>query len=106
MQLSEIKKLSNSLYVQTIGQTKNNDEDEFNQMSKWTLSVNVVSKRTSRCFKCLETFLFSTVKEMAAGDDEEEGTSGQPPSKRLKVEPEKKKEKRHKVDEDEIQKMQ
>lgn len=44
--------------------------------------------------------------EIAAGDDEEEGTSGQPPSKRLKVEPEKKKEKRHKVDEDEIQKMQ
>ncbi|XP_070766567.1 transcription initiation factor TFIID subunit 11 [Enoplosus armatus] len=43
--------------------------------------------------------------EMAAGEDEEEGTSGQP-SKRLKVEPEKKKEKRHKVDEDEIQKMQ
>lgn len=47
-----------------------------------------------------------TVKELAAGDDEDEGTSGQPPSKRLKVEPEKKKEKRHKVDEDEIQKMQ
>ncbi|KAE8293718.1 Transcription initiation factor TFIID subunit 11 [Larimichthys crocea] len=44
--------------------------------------------------------------EMAAGDDEEEGTSGQPSSKRLKMEPEKKKEKRHKVDEDEIQKMQ
>lgn len=44
--------------------------------------------------------------DIAAGDDEEEGTSGQPPSKRLKVEPEKKKEKRHKVDEDEIQKMQ
>lgn len=43
--------------------------------------------------------------EIPAGDDEE-GTSGQPPSKRLKVEPEKKKEKRHKVDEDEIQKMQ
>ncbi|XP_028307725.1 transcription initiation factor TFIID subunit 11 [Gouania willdenowi] len=43
--------------------------------------------------------------EMSAGD-EEEGTSGQPASKRLKVEPEKKKEKRHKVDEDEIQKMQ
>lgn len=42
----------------------------------------------------------------AAGEDEEEGTSGQPSSKRLKVEPEKKKEKRHKVDEDEIQKMQ
>ncbi|KAK5612949.1 transcription initiation factor TFIID subunit 11 [Crenichthys baileyi] len=42
----------------------------------------------------------------AAADDEEEGTSGQPSSKRLKVEPEKKKEKRHKVDEDEIQKMQ
>lgn len=40
------------------------------------------------------------------GNDEEEGTSGQPNSKRLKVEPEKKKEKRHKVDEDEIQKMQ
>lgn len=48
----------------------------------------------------------ATVKELAAGDDEDEGTSGQPPSKRLKVEPEKKKEKRHKVDEDEIQKMQ
>ncbi|XP_060913497.1 transcription initiation factor TFIID subunit 11 [Labrus mixtus] len=44
--------------------------------------------------------------EMAAGEDEDEGTSGQPSSKRLKVEPEKKKEKRHKVDEDEIQKMQ
>ncbi|KAI3357535.1 hypothetical protein L3Q82_015946 [Scortum barcoo] len=44
--------------------------------------------------------------ELAAGEDEEEGTSGQPASKRLKVEPEKKKEKRHKVDEDEIQKMQ
>ncbi|XP_074499802.1 transcription initiation factor TFIID subunit 11 [Sebastes fasciatus] len=44
--------------------------------------------------------------EMGAGEDEEEGTSGQPDSKRLKVEPEKKKEKRQKVDEDEIQKMQ
>lgn len=44
--------------------------------------------------------------EKAAAEDEEEGTSNQPPSKRLKVEPEKKKEKRHKVDEDEIQKMQ
>ncbi|XP_040911410.1 transcription initiation factor TFIID subunit 11 [Toxotes jaculatrix] len=44
--------------------------------------------------------------ETAAAEDEEEGTSGQPPSKRLKVEPDKKKEKRHKVDEDEIQKMQ
>lgn len=47
----------------------------------------------------------SNVKEIPAGE-EEEGTSGQPASKRLKVEPEKKKEKRHKVDEDEIQKMQ
>ncbi|MEQ2294857.1 transcription initiation factor TFIID subunit 11 [Ameca splendens] len=47
-----------------------------------------------------------TETEAAAADDEEEGTSGQPSSKRLKVEPEKKKEKRHKVDEDEIQKMQ
>lgn len=46
------------------------------------------------------------MKELSAADDEDEGTSGQPPSKRLKVEPEKKKEKRHKVDEDEIQKMQ
>lgn len=44
--------------------------------------------------------------ETVAVDDEEEGPSGQPASKRLKVEPEKKKEKRHKVDEDEIQKMQ
>lgn len=43
---------------------------------------------------------------MAAGEDEEEGTSGEPSAKRLKVEPEKKKEKRQKVDEDEIQKMQ
>lgn len=42
---------------------------------------------------------------MAAGEDEEEGTSGEPSSKRLKVEPEKKK-KCQKVDEDEIQKMQ
>lgn len=47
-----------------------------------------------------------TETEAAAADDEEEGTSGQPSSKRLKVEPEKKKEKRQKVDEDEIQKMQ
>lgn len=41
-------------------------------------------------------------------DDEDEGTSGQPSAKKLKVEPapDKKKEKRHKVDEDEIQKMQ
>ncbi|XP_051282843.1 transcription initiation factor TFIID subunit 11 [Dicentrarchus labrax] len=45
-------------------------------------------------------------ESQAAGEDEEEGTSGQPNAKRLKVEPEKKKEKRHKVDEDEIQKMQ
>ncbi|XP_029012399.1 transcription initiation factor TFIID subunit 11 [Betta splendens] len=44
--------------------------------------------------------------QMAAVEDEEEGHSGQPAAKRLKVEPEKKKEKRHKVDEDEIQKMQ
>lgn len=44
--------------------------------------------------------------ELAGGEDEDEGTSGQPAAKRLKVEPEKKKEKRHKVDEDEIQKMQ
>uniref|UniRef100_A0A3Q3WPF7 TAFII28-like protein domain-containing protein n=1 Tax=Mola mola TaxID=94237 RepID=A0A3Q3WPF7_MOLML len=40
------------------------------------------------------------------GEDDEEGMSGQPSSKRLKVEPEKKKDKRQKVDEDEIQKMQ
>ncbi|XP_076874990.1 transcription initiation factor TFIID subunit 11 [Brachyhypopomus gauderio] len=41
-------------------------------------------------------------------DEEEEGPSGatRPPLKKLKVEPEKKKEKRHKIDEDEIQKMQ
>ncbi|XP_061124485.1 transcription initiation factor TFIID subunit 11 isoform X2 [Syngnathus typhle] len=45
-------------------------------------------------------------KEPAAAEDEEEGSSGQPASKRLKVESEKKKEKRQKVDEDEIQKMQ
>uniref|UniRef100_G3NG30 TATA-box binding protein associated factor 11 n=1 Tax=Gasterosteus aculeatus aculeatus TaxID=481459 RepID=G3NG30_GASAC len=43
--------------------------------------------------------------DMAAGEDEEEGTSDQA-SKRLKLEPEKKKERRQKVDEDEIQKMQ
>lgn len=42
-----------------------------------------------------------------AAEDEEEGSSSGPSSaKKLKVEPEKKKEKRHKVDEDEIQKMQ
>lgn len=44
--------------------------------------------------------------ETAAAEDEEEGTSSQPACKRLKVEPEKKKDKRQKVDEDEIQKMQ
>lgn len=44
----------------------------------------------------------------APAEDEDEGTSGQPPSKKMKVDPgpDKKKEKRHKVDEDEIQKMQ
>ncbi|KAG7247268.1 hypothetical protein CRUP_006013, partial [Coryphaenoides rupestris] len=44
--------------------------------------------------------------ESAGGDDEDDGTSGDAAAKRLKVEPEKKKEKRQKVDEDEIQKMQ
>ncbi|KAL6119252.1 taf11 [Pungitius sinensis] len=43
--------------------------------------------------------------DVAAGEDEEEGTSDQA-AKRLKLEPEKKKERRQKVDEDEIQKMQ
>jgi len=43
-------------------------------------------------------------QESAGGDDDDEGTSGD--AKTLKVEPEKKKEKRQKVDEDEIQKMQ
>ncbi|CAB1336432.1 unnamed protein product [Coregonus sp. 'balchen'] len=37
---------------------------------------------------------------------EDEGTAGHPASKKLKVEPEKKKDRRQKVDEDEIQKMQ
>lgn len=47
-------------------------------------------------------------KDTNAGEDEDEGASGlnPPASKKLKVDPEKKKEKRHKVDEDEIQKMQ
>ncbi|XP_012676199.1 transcription initiation factor TFIID subunit 11 [Clupea harengus] len=47
-------------------------------------------------------------KESNAGGDEDEGSSGLDPSaaKKLKVDPEKKKEKRQKVDEDEIQKMQ
>ncbi|KAJ8378381.1 hypothetical protein AAFF_G00243390 [Aldrovandia affinis] len=46
-------------------------------------------------------------KDPVAGD-EGEGSSGlnQPPGKKMKTEPEKKKEKRQKVDEDEIQKMQ
>ena len=50
--------------------------------------------------------LHDLLKDSVAGDDEDEGTSDQPASKKLKVEPEKKKEKRQKVDEDEIQKMQ
>ncbi|XP_062315315.1 transcription initiation factor TFIID subunit 11 [Osmerus eperlanus] len=45
-------------------------------------------------------------QESVTGEEDEEGTSGQPSSKKMKIEPEKKKEKRHKVDEDEIQKMQ
>ncbi|XP_063063653.1 transcription initiation factor TFIID subunit 11 [Engraulis encrasicolus] len=47
-------------------------------------------------------------KEATTGEDEEEGTSGlnAPANKKLKVDPEKKKEKKQKVDEDEIQKMQ
>ncbi|XP_030625175.1 transcription initiation factor TFIID subunit 11 [Chanos chanos] len=49
-----------------------------------------------------------SAKVSVTGEDDEEGPSGlhPPPAKKLKVEPEKKKEKRHKVDEDEIQKMQ
>lgn len=50
--------------------------------------------------------LFSKEQQINAAEDEGEGTSGQPGCKRLKVEAEKKKEKRQKVDEDEIQKMQ
>lgn len=48
------------------------------------------------------------VAAAAPVEEEDEGISGQPSSKKLKVEPgpDKKKEKRHKVDEDEIQKMQ
>ncbi|XP_043080871.1 transcription initiation factor TFIID subunit 11 [Puntigrus tetrazona] len=44
----------------------------------------------------------------AAGEEDEEGSSSlhPPAAKKLKVEHDKKKEKRHKVDEDEIQKMQ
>ncbi|KAG5835406.1 hypothetical protein ANANG_G00243640 [Anguilla anguilla] len=47
-------------------------------------------------------------KTDSVAGDEGEGSSGfnQPAAKKLKVEPEKKKEKRQKVDEDEIQKMQ
>lgn len=45
-------------------------------------------------------------QESVAGEEDEEGTSDQPSCKKLKLEPEKKKEKRQKVDEDEIQKMQ
>lgn len=48
-----------------------------------------------------------TKTESVAGEDEEDGALGDTPSKKLKLElPEKKKEKRQKVDEDEIQKMQ
>ncbi|KAK9953910.1 hypothetical protein ABG768_016027 [Culter alburnus] len=47
-------------------------------------------------------------EDAAAGEEEEEGSSSlhPPPAKKLKVEHDKKKEKRQKVDEDEIQKMQ
>lgn len=48
-----------------------------------------------------------SAEDAAAGEEEEEGSSSlHPPAKKLKVEHDKKKEKRHKVDEDEIQKMQ
>ncbi|XP_056305988.1 transcription initiation factor TFIID subunit 11 [Danio aesculapii] len=50
-----------------------------------------------------------SAEDAAAGEEEEEGSSSlhPPPAKKLKVEPhDKKKEKRQKVDEDEIQKMQ
>lgn len=67
-------------------------------LTQWTRYLGII-------YSSIKYILSFTVKEISAGDDEE-GTSGQPASKRLKVEPEKKKEKRHKVDEDEIQKMQ
>ncbi|XP_026115495.1 transcription initiation factor TFIID subunit 11-like [Carassius auratus] len=49
-----------------------------------------------------------TVIQRSAGEEEEEGSSSlhPPPDKKLKIEHDKKKEKRQKVDEDEIQKMQ
>uniref|UniRef100_A0A8C1GJX3 TAF11 RNA polymerase II, TATA box binding protein (TBP)-associated factor n=1 Tax=Cyprinus carpio TaxID=7962 RepID=A0A8C1GJX3_CYPCA len=49
-----------------------------------------------------------SAEEAAAAGEEEDGSSSlhPPPAKKLKVEHDKKKEKRHKVDEDEIQKMQ
>lgn len=57
---------------------------------------------------CSPLPLQGMAKEVAGGDEDDEGHSSAHPlsAKKLKVEPEKKKEKRHKVDEDEIQKMQ
>lgn len=82
--------------------------DEEHPTSEETQDVPVTAKPTDESKESSsEDQPKQEVKsDPAPGEDEEEGTSGQPAAKRLKLEPEKKKEKRHKVDEDEIQKMQ
>ncbi|KAL4622473.1 transcription initiation factor TFIID subunit 11 [Arapaima gigas] len=70
-------------------------------------SVAAPEDNTERPAPTVEDEKPGSLKDSIAGEEREESTGLHPPAaKKLKVEPEKKKEKRQKVDEDEIQKMQ
>lgn len=86
---------------------------EHKQVSKWLVRITILIHCPYIHIQDIVVYIYNPLftlhdlmKDSVAGDDEDEGTSDQPASKKLKVEPEKKKEKRQKVDEDEIQKMQ
>lgn len=94
--------------------TSTNKEEEHQKSENAAEDVQVVKREEIKETPSKEQPKTSAKPEAATvavtpADDEDEGTSGQPSAKKLKVEPaapDKKKEKRHKVDEDEIQKMQ
>ncbi|XP_055044291.1 transcription initiation factor TFIID subunit 11 isoform X2 [Misgurnus anguillicaudatus] len=80
--------------------------DQIKGSSDGPVSISTTSESTARTNTKEDKK--RSAEHTAAGEEEEEGSSSlhTPASKKLKVEHEKKKEKRQKVDEDEIQKMQ
>ncbi|XP_026055035.1 transcription initiation factor TFIID subunit 11 [Carassius auratus] len=69
-------------------------------------SSSKVSELTTVQTTAKEQGKVRSAEDDAAGEEEGSSSLHPPPAKKLKVEHDKKKEKRHKVDEDEIQKMQ